>query len=65
MKSEPPESRLKRVDTIHKMVKNGTYRIPAEAVADAILRHHALAEAPASFGERMVAPESPESDYHD
>ena len=65
MKSEPPESRLKRVDTIHKMVKNGTYRIPAEAVADAILRHHAHVEAPASLRERMAATESPESDNHD
>ena len=65
MKSEPPESRLKRVDTIHKMVRNGTYKVPAEAVAEAILRHHTHIEAPASFGERLAASESPESDHGD
>lgn len=53
------------MDTIHKMVRNGTYKVPAEAVAEAILRHHAHIEAPASFGERMAASESPESDYGD
>ena len=65
MRPEPPESRLKRVNTIHKMVRNGTYEIPAEAVAEAILRHYAHVEAPASLRERMAAPESPESDNRD
>jgi hypothetical protein len=62
MKSEPPEPRLVRVDAIRRMVDEGTYDVPAEAVAAAILRHHQRSARRGSVGERPVTADPPETD---
>ena len=65
MKSEPAESRLMRVDAIRTMVEDGTYEVPAEVVADAILRHHRGRLRIDSPNRRTMTPEPPERDnYH-
>ena len=50
------------MDAIRRMVNEGTYDVPAEAVAAAILHHHQRSARRGSIGERPVTADSPEAD---
>ncbi len=65
MNPEPPEARLARVDAIHTMVNNGTYYVPVEAVAEAILRHHRGGDGSRLFSDGPAPSEPPEPDHRD
>ena len=65
MNSELPESRLMRVHAIRKMVEEGTYDVPAEAEAAAILRHHQRSARRGSVGGGPVAADPPQADHYD
>lgn len=52
------------MDVIHRMVSSGTYKVPAEDVVDAILRHHEERAAGGSAGDRPFVSQPPETDNH-